>query len=225
MLADLARLGAERLICLGDLVGYGADPGPVVDTLAGRDAVVVAGNHDHASVGLMDLAWFNPYARRAAEWTAERLSASQARYLTGLPLMLEHAGAMLVHASPRSPAEWSYIVSAEDGAEALPSIGTRLCFIGHSHLPAVWIERPSGRLVFQRGAGRVALEPGDRYLINVGSVGQPRDGQPQAAYAVWDLEARAVEIRRLPYDYEETRRRIYAAGLPRVLGDRLLRGR
>lgn len=225
MLADVAGLGVEQLLCLGDLVGYGADPGPVVETIATRATLVVAGNHDHASAGLMDLEWFNPYARRAAEWTAEQLRGGAAEYLAGLPLLAEHPGATLVHSSPRNPALWTYLVSPADGAAAFASFTTGVCFIGHSHLPTVWTLHQDGSFSFQRGAGRTSLAPGDRHLINVGSVGQPRDGDPQAAYAIWDREAAEIEIRRVPYDVEDARRRIHAAGLPQILGDRLLRGR
>lgn len=184
----------------------------------------VAGNHDHAAAGVIGLDWFNSYARRAVEWTVERLTSAQTRYLRHLPLVTQHTGATLVHSSPRDPEEWPYVVSADDGAAAFPAFTTTLCFIGHSHLPAVWTLREDGRVGYRRGVGRVSLETGARYLINVGSVGQPRDGDPLAAYAVWDVEAGSVDIRRVPYDVHEARRRIHGAGLPRLLGDRLLSG-
>lgn len=225
MLAELDRVGVDGVVCLGDLVGYGADPGPVVEAVAQRAVCVVAGNHDHACTGLIDLEWFNPYARRAAEWTAEHLSVSQRRYLAALPLVAEHASATVVHSSPRNPEAWTYLVSAKDGAGVFGAFATQLCFIGHSHLPSVWALGQDGSADFRRGPGRVVLDPDERYLVNVGSVGQPRDGDPDAAYAVWDLEAGEVAIRRVAYDVNEARRRIHAEGLPRILGDRLLRGR
>jgi diadenosine tetraphosphatase ApaH/serine/threonine PP2A family protein phosphatase len=225
VLADLSTLGVDGLLCLGDLVGYGADPGRVVDALARRGAVAVAGNHDHASAGLLDLEWFNPYARAAAEWTAEKLDAAQSGYLAGLPLITEHAGATLVHSSPRNPSEWSYLISPADGAAVFPAFTTAVCFIGHSHLPAAWTLREDGTLGFERGAVYLTIRPGERYVVNVGSVGQPRDGDPAAAYALWDAEAGTIQVRRVSYDVAEARRRIHAAGLPKVLGDRLLHGR
>jgi diadenosine tetraphosphatase ApaH/serine/threonine PP2A family protein phosphatase len=224
-LADADRVGIDALLCLGDLVGYGADPGPVVELLAARDPVVVAGNHDRAAVGMADLDWFNPHARRAAEWTAGRLSAGQARYLGALPLLAERSGAVLAHGSPWEPERWTYLVSPEDGAEAMRMVDAALVFVGHSHLPACWSLSAAGTASFEPAPRLVRLEPATRHLVNVGSVGQPRDGDPQAAYAVWDLEAGTVEIRRVGYDVDEARRRIHAAGLPRILGDRLLRGR
>jgi diadenosine tetraphosphatase ApaH/serine/threonine PP2A family protein phosphatase len=112
-----------------------------------------------------------------------------------------------------------------EGAEVLSAFSQRICFLGHSHLPAVWRVRDDDRLEFARGARRTRLAASERYLVNVGSVGQPRDGDPHAACAVWDLDQQSIEIRRVPYDVAEARRRIYAAGLPEILGDRLLRGR
>jgi len=206
------------------VVGYGADPGPCLDELVARAAGVVAGNHDRAAVGLTDLAWFNPYARAAAEWTAERLSPAQARYLEELPLTAEVGEATLVHASPRNPEAWQYIISLRDGERAFGHFSTRLGFIGHSHLPGVFVLGPEG-VAHRPGPGRTSLEPGRRYLINVGSVGQPRDADPRACYAIYDPEAAEVEIRRVPYDVVAARAKILAAGLPRLLGDRLLYGR
>lgn len=206
-------------------MGYGADPDRVVEAVARRESVVVAGNHDHASAGLVALDWFNPFARAAAEWTATQLSADHSRYLAGLPLVLEHAGATLVHSSPQHPEEWPYLVTPADGAAAFAAFTTPICFVGHSHLPAVWTLRDDGGVGFQSGARRITLAAGARYIVNVGSVGQPRDGDPAAAYTLWDLDAGAVEIRRVAYDTQEARRRIHAAGLPRLLGDRLLHGR
>jgi diadenosine tetraphosphatase ApaH/serine/threonine PP2A family protein phosphatase len=226
VLADLARsgVGVGGLLCLGDMVGYGADPELVVDLLLGYDAIAVAGNHDHAAAGLMDLEWFNPFARAAAEWTAERLHPAQSRYLTGLPLVREVAGATLVHASPRDPGEWPYLVAPRDGARAFPAFSTPFCFVGHSHLPAAWALGEDGRVDFARGAVRIDAHPGERYIVNVGSVGQPRDHDPRAAYGVWDVEAGRVEIRRVDYDVAEARRKILEAGLPRLLADRLAAG-
>jgi diadenosine tetraphosphatase ApaH/serine/threonine PP2A family protein phosphatase len=225
VLADLARQGASEILCLGDIVGYGPEPGAVLDRLVPRLTAAVTGNHDRAASGLLDLAWFNEYARRAAEWTAERLSVEETRYLAGLPLVARHGDATLVHASPLAPDEWPYVVDHDEGAAALAAVTTPVCFIGHSHVPAAWLEAEDGGVDFRPGGGRVALGGRGPCLVNVGSVGQPRDGDPMAAYGLWDPEAGTVEIRRVPYDVHEARRRLHAAGLPRLLGDRLLDGR
>jgi len=223
VLADAAGQ-ADAVLCLGDVVGYGADPEACLELVAERCQATVAGNHEHGVAGLLDLDWFNPYARAAAEWTRARLSDDARAWLGALPLVREVEDATLVHASPRQPDEWEYLLAADDGWGAFPAFTTRLCFVGHSHVPAVWAERSRGR-EYRLRPDTIALEPGARYLVNVGSVGQPRDRDPRAAYALWDLEARRVTIRRVAYDVARAREKILAAGLPRPLGDRLLAGR
>lgn len=223
VLADAADQ-VDAILCLGDVVGYGAEPEGCIELVAERCQVVVAGNHEHAVAGLMALEWFNPYARAAAEWTRERLDDDHRTWLASLPLVREWEEATLVHASPRHPDEWQYVIAAEDGFRAFASFTTRLCFVGHSHLPGVWVEGSWGRR-HHLGPVDVAIEPGCRYLVNVGSVGQPRDRDARAAWALWDAEAKRIRIRRVPYDVTATRARIVTAGLPAFLGDRLGQGR
>ncbi|HXJ79317.1 MAG TPA: metallophosphoesterase, partial [Candidatus Methylomirabilis sp.] len=149
------------------------------------------------------------------------------RYLGALPLTCTFEDATLVHASPRHPEEWDYLVSAEDGFEVFGEFQTRLCFVGHSHRPDVWSLGSSGPEYTGYRSARsatVKLEDGRRYLINVGSVGQPRDRDPRAAYAVWDRDERTVTIRRVEYDHRQAAGKILAAGLPRRLADRLAHG-
>ena len=227
VLADAASEGALELLCLGDLVGYGADPVACVETVGERAIAMVAGNHEHGALGLIDLRWFNPSARRAAEWTGEQLATSHRDFLTGLPLLRAVEDATLVHSSPRGPEEWDYLISPDDGFQVFGDFATRVCFIGHSHLPGVWSVGSGGpdhcdRL--ERPEAQVRLDDGRRYLINVGSVGQPRDRDPRACYALWDRAARTVSIRRVPYDHVAAARKILAAGLPRNLAERLAHG-
>jgi len=215
---------ADATLCLGDTVGYGADPGPCVELMGERAMASVAGNHEYAVTGRMDLQWFNPYAREAAQRTHDRLDGDCRAYLAGLPLVTEIDDAVLVHASPARPDDWDYVLSAEDGFAVLAHFATRLCFIGHSHVPGAWSIASAGR-EHERGAVSLRLEQGRRYLVNVGSVGQPRDRDVRAAYAIWDVDGRAVEIRRVAYDVETARGKAVAAGLPSMLGDRLRVGR
>ncbi len=224
--AVLADAGgrAEAFLCLGDIVGYGADPEACTEIVAERCVGAVAGNHEHGVTGLLNLAWFNPYARAAARWTRERLDDDHRSWLAALPLVRELEDATLVHASPARPEEWDYLIGAEDGYSAFPAFQTRLCFVGHSHLPGVWVQGSWGR-EHRPGADTVTIEPGCRYIVNVGSVGQPRDRDPRAAYAVWDTEARRITLRRVPYDVAAARQKILTAGLPRVLAERLVEGR
>ena len=222
VLAD-AEARTDVVLCLGDVVGYGADPEACMELIASRAAATVAGNHEHAVAGLLDLDWFNDSARAAAEWTRERLDEDHRSYLAALPLQAEVGDATLVHASPERPEEWDYLVSAQDGFAAFPAFTTRLCFVGHSHLPAAWSLGSSGP-GFVPGAVELSLEPGRRYIVNVGSVGQPRARDPRAAYALWDVERGRLAIRRVAYDVDTARRKILAGGLPRLLADRLPRG-
>lgn len=223
VLAD-ARTRADTVLCLGDIVGYGADPEPCIELVAAQSQVVVGGNHEHAVAGLLALDWFNPYARAAAEWTRDRLDDAARAWLGALPLVSEVEDATLVHASPAHPEEWEYLIAPEDGYAVFGAFATRLCFVGHSHVPGAWVQGSWGH-DFEPGAREFTLAGGCRYIINVGSVGQPRDRDPRAAYALWDVEARRVTIRRVDYDVAGARGKITTAGLPRYLADRLADGR
>jgi diadenosine tetraphosphatase ApaH/serine/threonine PP2A family protein phosphatase len=222
VLADVAGR-VDAILCLGDVVGYGADPRACIERLAERAQVITAGNHEHGVAGLLDLGWFNAYARAAAEWTRERLDDDHRSYLAALPLVAQVDDATLVHASPDHPGEWDYLVSAEDGFRAFAAFTTRLCFVGHSHRPGVWSLGSTGP-AWIPGAADIDLEHGRRYIVNVGSVGQPRDRDSRAAYALWDTEGGTVVIRRVPYDVGAARRKIVAGGLPQYLADRLAWG-
>jgi len=227
VLADADAEGASAILGLGDLVGYGADPGPCVDRLAERGATLVAGNHEWGAAGLMDVDWFNPVARAAILWTRDRLGVDAGRYLGALPLTALVGDAHLVHASPRNPEEWDYLMSAEDGFAVFGAFDSRLCFVGHSHRAGVWSlgsGGPDHAATFRAWPVKIRLEDGRRYVINVGSVGQPRDRDPRAGYALWDVERREVEIRRVDYDHHAAAAKILASGLPRFLADRLARG-
>jgi diadenosine tetraphosphatase ApaH/serine/threonine PP2A family protein phosphatase len=222
VLRDVAAR-ADAVLCLGDTVGYGADPEACVELVAARARAIVAGNHEWGVADRLDLTWFNRWARASAEWTRERLDADHRAWLAALPVVQEIDDATLVHASPAQPEEWDYLVTPEDGWDAFAHFATRWCFVGHSHVPGVWSLGSSGREHDPHPEG-VASERGRRYIVNVGSVGQPRDRDPRASYALWDVEAGRVEIRRVAYDVVEARRKIEAAGLPRFLADRLAAG-
>ena len=222
VLGDCADL-ADGVVCLGDTVGYGADPLLCVELMAERAQTIVGGNHEYAVAGRLDLSWFNRYARAAAEWTHDRLDDDHRAYLAALPLVTEIGDATVVHASPAQPDEWEYLVTAEDGFAAFPHFATRWCFVGHSHVPGAWSLGSAGP-EHHPGPVHLQSERGRRYIVNVGSVGQPRDRDPRAAYALWDAEAGRVEIRRVAYDVATARRKITAAGLPQFLAERLSAG-
>jgi diadenosine tetraphosphatase ApaH/serine/threonine PP2A family protein phosphatase len=210
----------DALLVLGDVVGYGADPAACLERVAGRAQAVVAGNHEHGVAGLLDPAWFNDRARAALEWTQRTLDRDQLAWLRTRPLVVEVDDCTLVHASPDRPADWDYLVTADDGYDVFGAFATRVCFVGHSHRAGAWSIGSSGRAHDPR-AREIELEAGRRYVINVGSVGQPRDGDPRACYALWDVDDRRVSIERVPYDLATARDKILRAGLPRFLADRL----
>lgn len=219
VLADLDATPPDAMVCLGDFVGYGAAPNECIDRLRPRIEHAVAGNHDFAACGRIRLGYFNPDAAKAARWTTEVLTAENLDYLRGLPYSVRWRGALLVHASPMRPEEWEYVMTPNDAGVEMDSVAERLCFVGHSHYPGNF-EIDGTRVLYSREA-RMRMREGCRYLVNVGSVGQPRDGDPRAAYLVWDDAANTLEHVRLEYDVEAARRRILDAGLPRFLGDRL----
>jgi diadenosine tetraphosphatase ApaH/serine/threonine PP2A family protein phosphatase len=219
--AVLATIGTVDAIWhLGDVVGYGPEPDGVVERLSGLGAIGVAGNHDLAAVGGDQIEWFNPDARAAMEWTRRRISPTTRRWLTDLPARHRSAEFSLVHASERDPV-WEYVTSVPVARANLEVLGTRYGLHGHTHLPMVWTER-DGRVeaIAPRNGSTFELTE-DRALLNPGSVGQARDGDPTAGYLVIDVEAGLCTWRRVAYDIPAVQAAMIEAGLPRRLADRL----
>jgi len=207
------------MVCLGDFVGYGAAPNECIDRLRPRIEAAVAGNHDLAACGRIRLGYFNPDAAKAANWTTEALRPDNLEYLRALPFTAVWRGVRLVHASPADPEEWHYVFSPGDAVYEMDTVAEHLCFIGHSHYPGTF-EIEGDHVAYTRET-RVSGREGRRYLVNVASVGQPRDGDPRAGYLLWDDAAFTFEHIRLPYDIEAAMARIREAGLPGFLADRL----
>jgi len=220
--------GYDRVLVLGDLVGYGADPNAVIDRVkALAPAAIIRGNHDKASSGLYSTDDFNAVARTAAMWTFNALSPENREFLTTLP-----AGPLQVtprleicHGTPFD--EDAYVFDAADAIDALDAARGALCLFGHTHLPVVFSRSPTGfNVALPTGAiSRITLEDGTRYLVNPGSVGQPRDGDARAAFAVCDEDASQVTFWRVPYRIDLAQEAILAAGLPAPLAARLAIGR
>lgn len=224
VLEDLARQDAERIVFLGDIVGYGANPRECIALLQNNAHVMVAGNHDWAAAGKTDVTSFNAAARVAVEWTIARLSPEEVRFLAHLPLQQEEGTFACVHATPVLPELWSYIFFEYDALQNLKVLSRKVCFLGHSHVPALYSLLPSGELVYETVLSHTSLRGERRFLINVGSVGQPRDGNARAAYGIYDQEEESFSLRRVPYDVGAAQGKILAAGLPSVLAERLGRG-
>jgi predicted phosphodiesterase len=219
----------DQVLVLGDLVGYGAEPNEVMDRIhALKPAAVIRGNHDKAACGIDDGSQFNSVARLAAEWTGEQLTGTNRDYLRNLPMGPAQIDSLLeiCHGAPFD--EDQYIFDGADARQALQSASRPLCLFGHTHLPVMF------RIVGDALEGAppdpdvetaLSIHPNGQYLVNVGSVGQPRDGDPRAAYGILDNGARQIRLRRVVYPVESAQRKILAAGLPASLANRLALGR
>ncbi|MCL6498660.1 MAG: metallophosphatase family protein [Firmicutes bacterium] len=225
VLEDARQQGVERLVCLGDFVGYGPDPNACVERLRGLLVAALVGNHDLAALGRLDARRFNLFARAAVEWTREQLSPSVRAYLEGLEPRQTFEGMLLVHASPQDPVE-EYILDWETADDNFRAAEFSVCLFGHTHVPVRFAHDGVRTYVFPLAPNvAVKLERHLRHLINVGSVGQPRDGDPRAAYVVLDTGAGTMELRRVMYPVEAVQAKMQARGLPRPLWERLSEGR
>lgn len=211
----------DSLLFLGDSVGYGPNPNECIETLKEKAKILLAGNHDWASVGMTDIEYFNPYARAAVEWTKKILSNENRTFLRGLPLTQElDDRILLVHATPREPEQWHYLLSTGDASINFHFFNQMICLIGHSHEPVIIEHSPEDKIIVYKD--RTDIKEGYRYILNVGSVGQPRDGNPDAAYAI--LNKNSIEIKRVSYDIVLTQKKMRDVGLPSYLIERLSRG-
>ena len=222
VLADLDKLDLDALYCCGDVVGYGAHPNECVEILRERKIPTIAGNHDFAALERIDITYFNETAKRSILWTRHVLTPENREFLQNLPLKLETEKMFFVHASPRSPDAWHYVITNGDARQSFRHFEQQLCFIGHSHTPFI-VEKHENNLshhVFPQ----VDLLDDRQYLVNVGSVGQPRDRNPDACFAVVDLDKKTIEIKRVEYDLAKAQDAIRRQGLPPELAERLAYG-
>lgn len=213
-LTEIDRRGADTLVCLGDVVGYNADPKPCLDLVRQRCAITIRGNHDEA-VATGDTKGLPKDGAEAARLHHEMLDAADRAWLLNLPLSATLDVCTFVHATPQHPDRWLRVDSYQVAHAQFDYFDTPICFAGHTHSPGVMGQK----------VGQFQVRPGGRFFVNVGSVGQPRDGNPRACIAFFDTEAFSYELVRLPYHVEGARQRIEAVGLPRSLSDRLRMGR
>jgi diadenosine tetraphosphatase ApaH/serine/threonine PP2A family protein phosphatase len=214
----------DGFFCVGDIVGYGANPVECINRVRALPAVTIAGNHDWAAAGVINVTAFNPLAQKAVAWTADQLDSNDVQFLEELRLEYQEDPVTLVHASLDSPAVFNYLADTTPASESFALMKTQLCFVGHTHGVAVYAQKQNGA-VLDETARAFTIEKDTRYIVNIGSVGQPRDGDSKAAYCIFDSDTGTIEIKRVAYDKETARTRIIDAGLPAFFGDRLLSGR
>jgi predicted phosphodiesterase len=214
----------DQYLCVGDIVGYAANPNECLRIVNALAAVSVAGNHDWASVDLFPSDYFNPVAKEAVFWTKRNLDKDSVSFLSSLKLIYQNEELSLVHSSLNDPKDFLYMFDEPAAKESLCLLTAKVCFVGHTHIAGAFIQDMGGRIDY-RQADSFDIEEENKYIINVGSIGQPRDHDPKAAYCVYDSSKKKVEIKRIDYNIDSTRKKIIDAGLPHFLGDRLLIGR
>lgn len=214
----LSTRGIDDIYCLGDIVGYGPNPNECVELVAKKCSTVIMGNHDHAVLGLTSTEYFNDFAKISTHWTREHLTAENMHFLSTLPFVYDTDDFYLVHASPSHPEQWNYVLTELDAHNEFDYFKQLVCFIGHSHFPIVFHKNG-----FTRDAVML-FEKRNKYIVNVGSVGQPRDGNPLCSFSIYDADKREMEYVRLDYEIEKTCEKIIKAGLPNFLAERLTKG-
>ncbi|MCD8534132.1 MAG: metallophosphatase family protein [Verrucomicrobia bacterium] len=223
VLSDAKEQGCTHYACLGDVVGYGANPKQCLDIVRDMGMPVVKGNHDEYCSTDVETEGVNAYASAAVDWTRTQLPDEDRQWLRDLKYFRLVTTFSIVHASLDEPKSWPYVFNKLDASSSFLYQNTSVCFFGHTHVPVAFVRDAGGTI---RGGKyqKVSIEPGKKYFINIGSVGQPRDGDPRAAYGLFDMDHKTVELRRLEYPIEVAQKKIRDAGLPPRLADRLALG-
>jgi diadenosine tetraphosphatase ApaH/serine/threonine PP2A family protein phosphatase len=217
--------GVDHFVSVGDVVGYGAAPRECIALLRELGATVVMGNHDAACIDRLDMLYFNPYAQAAVHWTRGILDRGDREWLGSLPMVKHFEHGSVAHGTLFQPEEYDYIQSPRDADPSLDVMPLAVCFVGHTHVPVTLLRlREDPTRTAYTVESEIDIEEAHRALVNVGSIGQPRDEDPRAAYALFDSAAQRVWIRRVEYDIDREAGRIRAAGLPQMLADRLYLG-
>ena len=222
VLSDATDKECTEFVCLGDLVGYNANPHECVEIVRALECPVVKGNHDEQAALTESSRDFNELAEQAISWTRANLTDDDKRWLSELRMTRQVRDFTIVHATLDTPSEWGYVFNNLDAVASFTYQHTTICFFGHTHVAGAFVRDDGVKRV---KAEQLMIEPGKKYFINTGSVGQPRDGDPRAAYCIYDTEKNIVEQRRLKYDLPTAQRKIIQAGLPRLLAERLELGR
>lgn len=222
VLADAEKQGCDSYVCLGDVVGYNANPSECLEIIREMDCPVVKGNHDEDAGGDHSLEMMNPIAAEALQWTRDQLTDEQREYLARMRMVRQVEDFTVVHSTLDQPNVWNYVTNKFDAMSNFSYQFTQVCFHGHTHVPRVFVR---GSKVKEVQPESIAIEEGMKYFINAGSVGQPRDGEWKASYCIYDMESKIITFRRLEYDIATTQKKILEAGLPEALASRLADGR
>src|SRR5437016_8576577 len=222
VMADARQRRCTHFVCLGDIVGYNANPAECIQLVRELDCPVVKGNHDEQATFPASSERFNELAERAIEWTRERLNEQDREWLRGLPLQRQVRDFTIVHATLDTPEQWGYVFNNLDAAASFTYQHTSVCFFGHTHVPTAFV-RDDG--VQSQRIDKLRIDSSKKYFINTGSVGQPRDADWRAAYCIYHIDDAVVEQRRVKYDLTTAQKKIIDAGLPRLLAERLANGR
>lgn len=219
----LSREEIDKYSCVGDIVGYGADPGECIKKTRGLNAITICGNHDAASSGLIDTVNFTEPAKNAVKWTKRHLADNDTSFLRGLDFVFKNKHLTLAHGALEEPEEFHYIFDEEAALRTFNLMDTPVCFVGHSHRPLVLLHKNNA--VEISDDMKANLSGDEKLIVNVGSVGQPRDGDPRLCYCIYDTDIGSVQLKRLPYDVDKAQRKIVDAGLPSAFAYRLGMGR
>lgn len=223
VLGAMERESPDEYFCVGDIVGYGADPSECIKKVQELNPVIVCGNHDWAACGLVDVEYFNVHAKKAINWTKEHITDEDIKYLKSLKTTYRDNALTLVHGSLDCPEDFSYILDGYEARKTMALMMTAVCFVGHSHVAGTFYEN-KGTINYSAGS-KMEIKPGNKYIVNVGSVGQPRDGDPRASFCIYDCDNESIEIKRVSYDIEKAQVKIIQARLPQILASRLSEGR
>jgi len=218
----LSREGIDEYLCVGDIVGYGADPAACIEKTKALNPRIVCGNHDIASVNLRGIENFNEAAREAVMWTRRELKAKDAAFLKGLDLVYKNERLTLAHGTLHEPGKFHYMSDKDASRATFSLMDTPLCFVGHSHIPGFFSYKSGKLSAFYKD--KVRLSEGEKLIVNTGSVGQPRDGDPRLCYSVYDADEASIELTRVPYDIAKAQKKIMDAGLAPFLARRLSKG-
>lgn len=224
VLEDIESHKADKINCLGDVIGYGCDPQACLDLVDKHCSTKLMGNHEYAAIGVLPTEAMNLAARQSIQWTAAQLEDRHLAMIANFEMSAVDADCLLVHASPQEPEEWHYVLSQQEATAAFACFKQKLAFHGHTHLPLIFCETPGGRVRTIVGHD---FDPDEEcsYLINVGSVGQPRDNDPRASYAIYDSDEISISYHRVEYDFKITQAKMSKAEMPSMLIERLEVGR